>query len=49
MIASTLFVYLALTNALVTFSQLTLKTGSFIERLVLVDVRLVLFNLIPVF
>jgi CBS domain-containing protein len=48
-IASALFVYLTLTNALVPFSQLTLATGSFIERLMLVNVSLVLFNLIPAF
>ena len=48
-IAAVLFVYLAVTNALVPFSQLTLTTGSFIERLMLVNVSLVLFNLIPAF
>jgi Zn-dependent protease/predicted transcriptional regulator len=48
-IAAILFIYLALTNALVPFSQLTLTTGSFIERLMLVNVSLVLFNLIPAF
>ncbi len=48
-IAAVLFIYLALTNALVPFSQLTLTTGSFIERLMLVNISLVLFNLIPAF
>ena len=48
-IAVVLFVYLAVTNALVPFNQLTLTTGSFIERLMLVNVSLVLFNLIPAF
>ena len=48
-IAAVLFVYLTLTNALVPFSQLTLTTGSFVERLMLVNVSLVHFNLIPAF
>jgi len=48
-IAAILFGYLALTNALVPFSQLTLTTGSFIERLMFVNLSLVLFNLIPAF
>lgn len=48
-IAAVLFAYLALTNALVPFSQLTLTTGSLIERLMLVNISLVLFNLIPAF
>lgn len=48
-IAAVLFVYLMLTNALVPFSQLTLATGSFIERLMVVNVSLVLFNMIPAF
>ena len=48
-IAAALFVYLTLTNALVPFSQLTLSTGSFIERLMLVNISLLLFNLIPAF
>jgi Zn-dependent protease/CBS domain-containing protein len=48
-IAAGLFAYLVLTNALVPFNQLTLATGSFIERLMLVNVSLVLFNLIPAF
>ena len=48
-IAAALFVYLLVTNAIVPFSQLTLTTGSFIERLMIVNVSLVLFNLIPAF
>lgn len=48
-IAAVLFVYLFITNALVPFSQLTLTTGSFIERLMFVNISLVLFNLIPAF
>lgn len=48
-IAGILFGYLTLTNALVPLSALTPATGSFIERLMLVNVSLVLFNLIPAF
>ncbi len=48
-IALGLFVWLVLTNALVPVNQLTLTGGSFLERLMLVNVSLVLFNLIPAF
>jgi Zn-dependent protease/CBS domain-containing protein len=48
-IAVLLFGWLAFANTLVPFSQLTLTTGSFIERLMLVNVSLVVFNLIPAF
>ena len=48
-IAALLFVYLIATNGLVPLSQLTLTSGSFIERLMTVNVSLVLFNLIPAF
>jgi Zn-dependent protease/CBS domain-containing protein len=48
-IAAVLFAWLALTNALVPLSQLTLTTGSFVERLMLVNVSLVVFNLLPAF
>lgn len=48
-IAIGLFIYLLMTNALVPFSQLTLTTGSFVERLMIVNVSLVLFNLLPAF
>ena len=48
-IALGLFGYLIITNAFVPLSQLTLTTGSFVERLMLVNVSLVLFNLIPAF
>ncbi len=48
-IAFGLFTYLWLTNALVPLSELTLTTGSFIERLMLVNIFLVVFNLIPAF
>ncbi len=48
-IAIGLFIYLALTNALVPLNELTLTTGSFLERLMLVNIFLVVFNLIPAF
>jgi len=48
-IAAVLYVYLVLTNGLVPFSQLTLTSGSLVERLMLVNISLVLFNLIPAF
>jgi Zn-dependent protease/predicted transcriptional regulator len=48
-IAVLLFGWLAFANALVPLNQLTLATGSFIERLMLVNISLVVFNLIPAF
>jgi len=48
-IAIGLFTWLVLTNALAPLSQITLTTGSFVERLMLVNISLVLFNLIPAF
>jgi Zn-dependent protease/CBS domain-containing protein len=48
-IAAVLFGWLAFSNALVPLSQLTLATGSFIERLMIVNLSLVIFNLIPAF
>ncbi len=48
-IAAVLFAYLLVSNALVPLNQLTLTTGSFIERLMIVNISLVLFNLIPAF
>jgi CBS domain-containing protein len=44
-----LFVYLFLTGGLVPLGQLTVASGSFIERLLVVNVILVLFNLLPAF
>jgi CBS domain-containing protein len=44
-----LFVYLFVTNGLVPLSGLTLTSGSFFERLMVVNISLVLFNLIPAF
>lgn len=48
-IAVVLFAYLFLTNSLVPLNQLTVASGSFLERLMTVNISLVLFNLIPAF
>lgn len=48
-IAALLFAYLYATNSLVPLTELTVTTGSFIERLMAINVSLVLFNLIPAF
>ncbi len=48
-IAALLFGYLFLTNSLVPLSELTIASGSFLERLMAVNISLVLFNLIPAF
>jgi Zn-dependent protease len=48
-IAAILFIYLTVTNSLVPLSNLSVASGSFIERLMLVNISLVLFNLIPAF
>ena len=48
-IAAALFTYLYLTNSLVPLSDLTIASGSFLERLMTVNISLVLFNLIPAF
>jgi Zn-dependent protease/predicted transcriptional regulator len=48
-IAAGLFAYLFLTNNLVPLSDLTVASGSFLERLLTVNVSLVLFNLLPAF
>ena len=48
-IAALLYVYLYLTKSLVPFTDLTIASGSFAERLMIVNVWLVLFNLIPAF
>ncbi len=48
-IAAGLFAYLFLTNGLVPLNQLTVASGSFLERLMTVNISLVLFNLIPAF
>jgi Zn-dependent protease len=48
-IAALLFVYLSLTGGLAQLSDLTVASGSFLMRLMLVNVSLVLFNLLPAF
>ena len=48
-IAAALFTFLYLTNSLVPLSELTVASGSFLERLMTVNISLVLFNLIPAF
>jgi len=48
-IAAGLFAYLFLTNGLVPLTGLTVASGSFAERLMVVNIWLVLFNLIPAF
>jgi CBS domain-containing protein len=48
-IAAGLFAYLFLTSSLVPLGELTIASGSFLERLMMINVTLVLFNLIPAF
>lgn len=48
-IAVVLFAWLLLTNALEPFSSLSVAGGSFVERLLVANVFLVLFNLLPAF
>jgi len=48
-LAAGLFAYLYLTSSLVPLGELTIASGSFIERLMTVNITLVLFNLIPAF
>jgi Zn-dependent protease len=48
-IAALLFVYLYATGGLVPMTDLTVASGSFLARLMTVNVSLVLFNLIPAF
>lgn len=48
-IAFVLFIWLQLTNAFVSLESLTVSSGSLLERLMIVNVWLVLFNLIPAF
>lgn len=48
-IAAVLFAYLFVTNSLVPVTDLTVASGSFLERLMAVNISLVLFNLIPAF
>ena len=48
-IAALLFAYLYLTRGLVPITDLTVASGSFLARLMTVNVSLVLFNLLPAF
>ena len=48
-IALVLFVWLGLTTGLEPLSQLSVTSGSFLERLMVVNISLVLFNMIPAF
>ena len=48
-IAAILFAYLFVTNSLVPLTNLTVASGSFLERVMIVNIWLVLFNLIPAF
>lgn len=48
-IAAILFVYLTVTNSMIPLTDLTVASGSFAERLMIVNISLVLFNLIPAF
>ncbi|HET9590740.1 MAG TPA: site-2 protease family protein [Anaerolineales bacterium] len=48
-IAAVLFVYLYLTGGLAQVTELTMTSGSFLMRLMLVNITLVVFNLLPAF
>jgi len=48
-IAAILFTFLSLTDSLVPLTDLTIASGSFLERLMAVNISLVVFNLIPAF
>ena len=48
-IAAILFVYLYLSGGLAELSDLTIASGSFLMRLMLVNISLVVFNLLPAF
>jgi Zn-dependent protease len=48
-IAAILFVYLSLSRGLVPMTDLTVASGSFVARVMAVNISLVLFNLIPAF
>jgi Zn-dependent protease/CBS domain-containing protein len=48
-IAVILFVYLLLTSSFTPLNQLTVTSGNFLERLLVVNISLVLFNLLPAF
>jgi Zn-dependent protease/predicted transcriptional regulator len=48
-IAAVLFAYLSLTGGLVPLKELSVASGSFFERLMMINISLVLFNIIPAF
>jgi Zn-dependent protease/CBS domain-containing protein len=48
-IAAVLYSWLTLTHGWASFSQLSVAAGPFVERLLLANISLVLFNLIPAF
>jgi Zn-dependent protease/predicted transcriptional regulator len=48
-IAAGLFAYLFLTNSLVPLTGLTITSGSFLARLMVINIWLVIFNLLPAF
>jgi Zn-dependent protease len=48
-IAAVLFAYLFVTNGLAPITNLTIASGSFLERLMVINISLVLFNIIPAF
>lgn len=48
-IAAALFAYLSLTGGLSPLTDLTISSGSIVQRLMVVNISLVLFNLIPAF
>lgn len=48
-IAAVLFIWLSVTGGLEPLSQLSVASGSFLERLMFVNISLVLFNMIPAF
>ncbi|MCK6539017.1 MAG: site-2 protease family protein [Anaerolineales bacterium] len=48
-IAAILFAVLYLANGLVPITDLTIASGSFLERLMVVNITLILFNIIPAF
>ena len=48
-IAGVLFIWLQFTNAFTPLEQLSLTSGPFLERLIVVNVSLLLFNMLPAF
>ncbi|MDP1546963.1 MAG: site-2 protease family protein [Anaerolineales bacterium] len=48
-IAAGLYAYLFLTSGLVPLTELSVASGSFIERIMVINIILVLFNLLPAF